>query len=118
SSPVQDSLERLSNLPNEPPLREDKVTALENELKSTKVIYNKALITLTKRIKKLVKKLKHKRRMAVVDSSEDEEASLDTKDSPKQGRMIEEINEDENVNVRSLLYESLTLIHKRYSNLG
>nr|GEV49104.1 hypothetical protein [Tanacetum cinerariifolium] len=77
----------------------DKFTTLENELKITKVVYNKALITITKRVKKLEKKLKYKRRRAVVDSSEDEEASLDKEDSPKQGRMIEEINEDENVNL-------------------
>nr|GEV57790.1 ribonuclease H-like domain-containing protein [Tanacetum cinerariifolium] len=114
---------RLSNMPNEPPLEEgntsrseegsmqllklmdiyiklsDKVTALEDELKTTKVVYNKALITLTKRIKQLEKMLKHKRRRVVIDSSEDKEASLDHKDSPKQGRMIEEIGEDGNVNL-------------------
>nr|GFC56652.1 hypothetical protein [Tanacetum cinerariifolium] len=50
-------------------------------------------------VKKLEKKLKHKRRRAVVDSSKDEEASLDKEDSPKQGRIVEEINEDENVNL-------------------
>ncbi|GJX54751.1 hypothetical protein Tco_0283120 [Tanacetum coccineum] len=61
--------ERVSNLPNEPPLRKDKVTSLEDELASTKAVYNKALITLTKR------------------------------DSPKQGRMIDEIDKDENVNL-------------------
>nr|GEU49644.1 hypothetical protein [Tanacetum cinerariifolium] len=61
----------------------EKVTTLENELKSTKAVYNKALITLTKRVKKLEKKLKHKRRRAVVDSLKDEEASLDKEDSPK-----------------------------------
>nr|GEV66111.1 putative reverse transcriptase domain-containing protein [Tanacetum cinerariifolium] len=77
----------------------NKVTTLENELKSIKAIYNKALITLTKRVKKLDKKLKHKRRSAVVDSSADEEASLDNEDSSKQRRMIEEIDEDENVNL-------------------
>ncbi|GKA11661.1 putative ribonuclease H-like domain-containing protein [Tanacetum coccineum] len=60
--PVQARPERVSNLPNEPPLREDKVTSLEDELASTKAIYNKALITLTKR-----------------------------------GRMIDEIDKDENV---------------------
>nr|GEW64876.1 retrovirus-related Pol polyprotein from transposon TNT 1-94 [Tanacetum cinerariifolium] len=122
-NPVQARPERLSNMPNEPPLEEgnisqsgeggmqllelmdvctkllDKVTTLENELKSTKAVYNKALITLTKRVKKLEKKLKHKRRRTVVDSSEDEEASLDKADSPKQGRMIKEIDEDENVNL-------------------
>nr|GEW80568.1 putative ribonuclease H-like domain-containing protein [Tanacetum cinerariifolium] len=77
----------------------DKVTSLENKLKSTKAVYNKALITLTKRVKKLEKKLKYKRRRAVFDSSEDEETSLDNKDSPKQMRMIEEIDEDGNVNL-------------------
>nr|GEX23894.1 hypothetical protein [Tanacetum cinerariifolium] len=84
----QARLERLSNLPNEPPLEEgntsqsgeggiqllklmaictklsDKVAHLENELTSTKAVYNKALITLTKR-----------------------------------GRMIKEIDKDENVNL-------------------
>nr|GFB14209.1 hypothetical protein [Tanacetum cinerariifolium] len=113
-SPVLARPKMLSNLPNEPPLGEGntsrsgegcmqllelmdlctklsgKVTALENELKSTKSVYNKALITLTKRVKKLEKKLKHRRR-AVVDSSEDEKASLD--------QMIEEINEDKNTNL-------------------
>ncbi|GKE38476.1 hypothetical protein Tco_1461881, partial [Tanacetum coccineum] len=71
--PVQARPERVSNLPNEPPLREgntsrsgegsmqllelinlytnlsDKVTSLEDELASTKAVYNKAHITLTKR---------------------------------------------------------------------
>ncbi|GKC79505.1 hypothetical protein Tco_1130279 [Tanacetum coccineum] len=122
-SSIQARPERLSNLPNEPPLREGntslsgegsmqllelmdictklsgKVTALENELSSTKAIHNKALITLTKRVKKLEKKLKLKRRSAVVDSSEDEEASLHNEDSSKQGRMIKEIDKDENVNL-------------------
>nr|GEW77804.1 hypothetical protein [Tanacetum cinerariifolium] len=96
-SPVQARPERLSNLPNKPPLGE--VTHLENELTSTKAVYNKASITLTKRVKKLEKKLKHKRRRAVFDSSEEEETSLDHEDSPKQERMIEEINKDKNVNL-------------------
>nr|GFA42472.1 hypothetical protein [Tanacetum cinerariifolium] len=98
-SPVQARPKRISNLPNKPPLGEDKVTALENELKSIKAVYNKALITLTKRVKKLEKNLKHKRRRAVVDTLEDEEVNLDKEDSLKQGRMIEEIDEDENVNL-------------------
>nr|GEX98446.1 hypothetical protein [Tanacetum cinerariifolium] len=119
-SPVQARLERLFDLPNEPPLGEgntsrsgqdnmkllelmdiytklpDKVTTLENKLTSTKAVYNTTLITLTKRVKKFEKKLKHKRKRAVIDSLEDEEASLDHEDSPKQGRMIKEIDEDEN----------------------
>nr|GFA30858.1 hypothetical protein [Tanacetum cinerariifolium] len=77
----------------------DNVTILENELTSTKAVYNKALITLTKRVNKLEKKLKHKRKRVVIDSLEDKEASLDHEDSPKQRRMIEEINENENVNL-------------------
>nr|GEU47783.1 retrovirus-related Pol polyprotein from transposon TNT 1-94 [Tanacetum cinerariifolium] len=62
-------------------------------------IKEQALITLTKRVKKLEKKLKHKQRRAVLGSSSEEEASLDYEDSPKQGRMIEEIEKDDNVNL-------------------
>ncbi|GJV26441.1 ribonuclease H-like domain-containing protein [Tanacetum coccineum] len=115
--------ERLSNLPNEPPLREGntsrsgegsmqllelinicttqsiKVTALEAKLKTTKAVYNKSLITLTKRVKKLENKLKLKKRSVIVDSSDDEEASLAKEDHYKQGRMIEEMDQDENVNL-------------------
>ncbi|GJV14715.1 retrovirus-related pol polyprotein from transposon TNT 1-94 [Tanacetum coccineum] len=91
--PVQARPKRVSNLPNELPLGEgntsrsgegsmqllelinlytklsDKVTSLEDELASTKAVYNKALITLIKR------------------------------DSIKQWRMIEEIDKDETVNL-------------------
>nr|GEU45626.1 putative ribonuclease H-like domain-containing protein [Tanacetum cinerariifolium] len=101
ADPVQARPERLSNLPNEPSLEEsntsrseegsmqllelidictklsEKVTTLENELTSTKAVYNTALITLTKRVKKLEKKIKHKRRRAVIESSKDEEANDD-----------------------------------------
>nr|GEV87380.1 hypothetical protein [Tanacetum cinerariifolium] len=42
-----------------------------------------------------------KRGRAVIDSLDEEEPHLDIKDSPKQGRMIEEIDKDENVNLRS-----------------
>ncbi|GJT51393.1 putative ribonuclease H-like domain-containing protein [Tanacetum coccineum] len=121
--PVQARRERVSNLPNEPPFREgntsrsregsmqllelinlytklsDKVTSLEDKLASTKAIYNKALITLTKRVKKLETQLKHKKKRAVIDSAGDEGPSLDAEDSPKQGRMIEEIDKDETVNL-------------------
>ncbi|GKC20460.1 hypothetical protein Tco_1022610 [Tanacetum coccineum] len=121
--PVQARPERVSNLPNEPPLRKgntsrsregsmqllelinlytklsDKVTSLEDELASTKAVYNKALITLTKRVKKLEKQPKHKKRRAVSDSSEDEGPNLDAEDSSKQGRMIKEIDKDETINL-------------------
>nr|GEX40902.1 putative ribonuclease H-like domain-containing protein [Tanacetum cinerariifolium] len=80
-------------------IEDNEVTHLENELTSTKAVYNKALIVLTKRVKKLEKKLKHKRRRAIIDSSSEEEASLDHEDSPKKGRMIEEIDKDENANL-------------------
>nr|GEX37904.1 hypothetical protein [Tanacetum cinerariifolium] len=60
-SPIQARPERLSNLPNEPPLGEGN-TSRSGEGK-------------------------------------DEEASLDKEDSPKQGRMIKEIDENENVNL-------------------
>ncbi|GJS41542.1 hypothetical protein Tco_0566585 [Tanacetum coccineum] len=66
---------------------------------NSEAVYNKSLITLTKRVKKLENKLKLKRRSTIVNSSEDEEASLDIEDPSKQGRMIEEIDQDENVNL-------------------
>ncbi|GJU13365.1 hypothetical protein Tco_1135761 [Tanacetum coccineum] len=96
-SHVQARPERLSNLPMNH--HSEKVTALEDELRSTKTFYNKSLITLTKRVKKLENKLKLKRRSTIVNSSEDEEASLDIEDPSKQGRLIEKIDQDKNVNL-------------------
>nr|GEV55821.1 hypothetical protein [Tanacetum cinerariifolium] len=54
------------------------VTRLENKLSSTKAVYYKAFITLTKRVKKLEIQLKQKRSKAVIYSSNEEEPSLDT----------------------------------------
>nr|GEU78604.1 hypothetical protein [Tanacetum cinerariifolium] len=95
-SPVQARSERVSNLPNEPLLGEgntsrsgegsmqllelidicttlsNRVTTLENKLSSTKAIYHKAFITLTKRVKKLETQLKQKRSRAVIHSSNEE----------------------------------------------
>nr|GEV42774.1 hypothetical protein [Tanacetum cinerariifolium] len=79
----------------------NRVTTLENELSSTKTVYHKAFITLTKRVKKLETKLKHKRSRAVIHSSDEEEPSLDAEDSPKQGRIIIEIDKDETINLVS-----------------
>nr|GFA17539.1 hypothetical protein [Tanacetum cinerariifolium] len=62
---------------------------------------HKAFITLTKRVKKLETQLKQKRSRAVIHSSDEEEPSVDIKDSPKQGRMIEELDKDEDVNLVS-----------------
>nr|GEW01149.1 protein reticulata-related 1, chloroplastic-like [Tanacetum cinerariifolium] len=56
-----------------------------------------ALITLTKRVKKLETQLKQKKSKAVIHSSDEEAPSLDIKDSPKQGRMIGEIDKDETI---------------------
>nr|GEU76327.1 hypothetical protein [Tanacetum cinerariifolium] len=77
------------------------VTTLENDLSSTKAVYHKAFITLTKRVKKLETRLKQKRSKAVIHSSDEKEPIVDIKDSPTQGRMIEELDKDENVNLVS-----------------
>nr|GEV85694.1 reverse transcriptase domain-containing protein [Tanacetum cinerariifolium] len=81
----------------------------KKELKTTKAIYNKSFITLTKRVKRFEKNLTHKRRRVVVDSSDDEEASLDKEDSPRQGRIIEEIDKEENVNCPQKDNDEITL---------
>ncbi|GKA26316.1 hypothetical protein Tco_0712425, partial [Tanacetum coccineum] len=79
----------------------DKVTSLEDELASTKAIYNKALITLTKRVKKLEKQLNHKKRRAVIDSSKDEgpRKSHDTAEH----RMESEHDDDDRTLAETLL---------------
>nr|GEX00447.1 hypothetical protein [Tanacetum cinerariifolium] len=77
----------------------NRVTTLENDLSSTKAIYHKSFITLTKRVKKLEMQLKQKRNRAVIHSLDEEEPSLDIEYSPKQRRMIREIDKDENVNL-------------------
>nr|GEW86351.1 hypothetical protein [Tanacetum cinerariifolium] len=64
-----------------------RVTTLENELSSTKAVYHKAFITLTKKVKKLETQIKQKSSRAVIHSSNEEEPSFDIEDSPKQGRM-------------------------------
>nr|GEV03457.1 hypothetical protein [Tanacetum cinerariifolium] len=46
----------------------NRVTQLENELSTTKAIYNKAFITLTNRVKKLESQLKQKRSSLVIHS--------------------------------------------------
>nr|GEY57075.1 retrotransposon protein, putative, Ty1-copia subclass [Tanacetum cinerariifolium] len=79
----------------------NKVSTLENELIRTKAVYHKAFITLTKRVKKLETQLKQNRSRAVIHSSYEEEPSVHINDSPKQGRMIEELEKDEDVNLLS-----------------
>nr|GEU83944.1 putative ribonuclease H-like domain-containing protein [Tanacetum cinerariifolium] len=53
-----------------------RVTQLENELSTTKAVYNKAFITLTNRIKKLDSHLEQKRSSAVIHSSDEEGPKL------------------------------------------
>ncbi|GKF75862.1 hypothetical protein Tco_0225306 [Tanacetum coccineum] len=70
-----------------------KVESLEADLKQTKQVYGVAYTKLIMKVKKLKKtvKISHSRRRAKIVVSDDEEASAD---SSKQGRMIEEIDED------------------------
>ncbi|GJY87897.1 reverse transcriptase domain-containing protein [Tanacetum coccineum] len=73
------------------------LTALEDELRSTKVVYNKSLITLTKRVKKLENNSSCKR-STIVNSTEDEKAKFGYYGSfPNRGGMIDEFDQDENV---------------------
>nr|GEW85500.1 hypothetical protein [Tanacetum cinerariifolium] len=79
----------------------NKVTQLENELSTTKTVYNKAFITLTNRVKKLESQLKQKRSSAVIHSSDEKGPSVHIEDSPKQGTIIEEVDKDENIKLVS-----------------
>nr|GEV11976.1 putative ribonuclease H-like domain-containing protein [Tanacetum cinerariifolium] len=93
-------LEELMNLCT---ILSNRVTTLENELLNTKAVYHKAFITLTKRVKKLETQLQQKRSREVIHSSDEEEPSVDIKDSPKQRRrMIEELDKDKDVNLLNI----------------
>nr|GEU69138.1 hypothetical protein [Tanacetum cinerariifolium] len=70
-------LEELMNLCK---ILSNMVTTLENELSSTKAVYHKAFITLTKRVKKLETQLKQKRSRVVIHSSDEEEPTELSKD--------------------------------------
>ncbi|GKD56443.1 hypothetical protein Tco_1289830 [Tanacetum coccineum] len=73
-----------------------KVESLEADLKQTKQVYGVAYTKLIMKVKKLEKtvKISHSRRRAKIVVSHDEE---DSEDSSKQGRMIEEIDQDTGV---------------------
>ncbi|GJV32498.1 hypothetical protein Tco_1392898 [Tanacetum coccineum] len=73
-----------------------KVESLEADLKQTKQIYGAAYTKLIMKVKKLEKTVKtsQARRRAKIVVSDDEE---DLEDSSKQGRMIEEIDQDAGV---------------------
>ncbi|GJR20959.1 hypothetical protein Tco_0969486 [Tanacetum coccineum] len=71
----------------------DKVLALETDLQQTKKVYSTAvtkLIMKVKRLEKIVKSSKARRRAKIV-VSDDEKVS---EDSSKQGRMIDDIDQD------------------------
>ncbi|GJR66912.1 hypothetical protein Tco_0012977 [Tanacetum coccineum] len=74
----------------------NKVASLEEDLKQTKKVYGVSYTKLIKKVKKLEKTVKSNqaRRRAKIVVSNDEE---DSEDSSKQGRMIEEINQDAKV---------------------
>ncbi|GKA20317.1 hypothetical protein Tco_0700306 [Tanacetum coccineum] len=73
-----------------------KVESLEADLKQTKKVYGADYTKLIKKVKKLEKTVKSNqaRRRAKIVVSDDEE---DLEDSSKQGRMIEEIDQDAGV---------------------
>ncbi|GJY12411.1 hypothetical protein Tco_0381720 [Tanacetum coccineum] len=75
---------------------ERKVESLEADLKQTKQVYGVAYTKLIMKVKKLEKTVKtsHSRRRAKIVVSDDEKA---LEDSSKQGRMIEEIDQDAGV---------------------
>nr|GEV33506.1 hypothetical protein [Tanacetum cinerariifolium] len=74
---------------------------LEELMDLCTVLSNRAFITLTKRVKKLETQLKQKRSRAVIHSSDEEEPSMDIKDSLKQGRVLEELEKYKDFNLVS-----------------
>ncbi|GJT75619.1 hypothetical protein Tco_1042344 [Tanacetum coccineum] len=76
----------------------NKVDSLETELKQTKQTYGAALTKLIKKVKKLEQTVKtsQARRRAKIVVSDDEESSEDTS---KQGRMIEDIDQDARISL-------------------
>ncbi|GJZ21027.1 putative ribonuclease H-like domain-containing protein [Tanacetum coccineum] len=75
----------------------DRYEALETDLRQTKKVYSDAFTRLIKKVKKLeqtVKTIQARRRLIVVISDDAED---DLEDSSKQGRMIEEIDQDAGV---------------------
>ncbi|GJW11921.1 putative ribonuclease H-like domain-containing protein [Tanacetum coccineum] len=79
---------------SQPPLSSpSRVLALENDLQQTNKVYSTAIIKLimkVKRLEKIVKSSKVRRRANIVISNDD----MASEDSSKQGRMIEDIDED------------------------
>nr|GEX62194.1 putative ribonuclease H-like domain-containing protein [Tanacetum cinerariifolium] len=80
----------------------NRVTQLENELSTTKSVYNKAFITLTNKVKKLESQLKQKRSSSVIHSSDKEGPSVHIEDSLKQGRIIKVMDKGKNFDLVSV----------------
>ncbi|GJS43756.1 hypothetical protein Tco_0568799 [Tanacetum coccineum] len=76
----------------------DRVVALETDLQQTKKVYGAAFIKLIKKVKRLEKKdkLSKSRRKARIIVSDDEE---DLEDPSKQGKKIDEIDQDPNISL-------------------
>nr|GEW64191.1 ribonuclease H-like domain-containing protein [Tanacetum cinerariifolium] len=126
---AQTRSERVLEHPNEPPLTEGHTSGcregrIEHTVKLTDIVpptpCNLPLIggctsggdegwlkleelmnLCTILVKKLEIQLKQKRSRVVIHSSDDEEPSVDIEDSPKQGRMVEELEIDKDVNLVS-----------------
>ncbi|GJV18073.1 hypothetical protein Tco_1363396 [Tanacetum coccineum] len=93
SQPPLSSPSRVPTPPRDSPLPGDRVLTLENDLQQTKKVYSTAvtkLIMKVKRLEKIVKSSKARRRAKNVISDDD----MASKDSSKQGRMIEDIDQD------------------------
>ncbi|GKF70866.1 hypothetical protein Tco_0203923 [Tanacetum coccineum] len=91
SQPPLSSPFRVPTSPHDSPLLE--VLALETDLKQTKKVYSAAVTKLLMKVKileKIVKSSKARRRAKNVISDDD----MVLEDSSKQGRMIEDINQD------------------------
>ncbi|GKA99102.1 hypothetical protein Tco_0827039, partial [Tanacetum coccineum] len=94
---AQTRSERVPTPPRDSPLpRVHTLGSDEGNLKQTKQVYGAAYTKLIMKVKKLEKTVKtsHSRRRAKIVVSDDEE---DSEDSSKQGRMIEEIDQDAGV---------------------
>nr|GEY35485.1 ribonuclease H-like domain-containing protein [Tanacetum cinerariifolium]GEY35490.1 ribonuclease H-like domain-containing protein [Tanacetum cinerariifolium] len=90
---AQDSAPGAKKSQGVPLLRVDRVLALETDLRQTKKVYGTAYTKLILKVKKLEKTVKSNqaRRRPKIVVSDDEE---DSEDSSKQGRMIEDIDQD------------------------
>ncbi|GJR91798.1 hypothetical protein Tco_0215809 [Tanacetum coccineum] len=98
------NINKTPSMPHDSPLLIDRCEALETDLRQTKKVYGDAFTKLIKMVKKLeqtIKTSQAKRRARVVISDDAEE---DLEDSSKQGRMIEEIDQDARVTLVTLTH--------------